>query len=81
MNNWCIFLVFRAYLNEMHGSRNKIPSKKSRQAALRRYGNLKKGNYTVYNHPSIPSVGLHVLTPLAPEFSFKFKHTLYLKCE
>jgi hypothetical protein len=28
-------LVFHAYVNEMHGSRNKIPSKKSRQAALR----------------------------------------------
>jgi hypothetical protein len=29
-------LVFHAYINEMHGSRNKIPSKKSHQAALRR---------------------------------------------
>jgi hypothetical protein len=28
-------LVFHAYINEMHGSRSKIPSKKSRQAALR----------------------------------------------
>jgi hypothetical protein len=28
-------LVFYAYINEMHGSRSKIPSKKSRQAALR----------------------------------------------
>jgi hypothetical protein len=28
-------LVFRAYIIEMHGSRRKIPSKKSRQAALR----------------------------------------------
>jgi hypothetical protein len=27
-------LVFHAYINEMHGSRNKILSKKSRQAAL-----------------------------------------------
>jgi hypothetical protein len=29
MNNWGIFLVFHAYINEMHGSRSKIPSKKS----------------------------------------------------
>jgi hypothetical protein len=29
-------LVFQAYINEMHGSRSKIPSKKSRQAALGR---------------------------------------------
>jgi hypothetical protein len=28
-------LVFRAYINEMYGSRSKIPSKKCRQAALR----------------------------------------------
>jgi hypothetical protein len=28
-------LVFHAYINEMHGSRSKIPGKKSRQAALR----------------------------------------------
>jgi iron-sulfur cluster repair protein YtfE (RIC family) len=28
-------LVFQAYINETHGSRSKIPSKKSRQAALR----------------------------------------------
>jgi hypothetical protein len=28
-------LVFHAYINEKHGSRIKIPSKKSRQAALR----------------------------------------------
>jgi hypothetical protein len=28
-------LVFHTYINEMHGSRSKIPSKKSRQAALR----------------------------------------------
>jgi hypothetical protein len=28
-------LVFHAYINEIHGSRSKIPSKKSRQAALR----------------------------------------------
>jgi hypothetical protein len=28
-------LVFRAYINEMHGSRSKIPSKEIRQAALR----------------------------------------------
>jgi hypothetical protein len=28
-------LVFHAYINEMRGSRRKIPSKKSRQAALR----------------------------------------------
>jgi hypothetical protein len=28
-------LVFHAYIKEMHGSRSKIPSKKSRQAALR----------------------------------------------
>jgi hypothetical protein len=27
-------LVFHAYVNEMHGSRSKIPSKKPRQAAL-----------------------------------------------
>jgi hypothetical protein len=26
-------LVFHAYINEMHGSISKIPSKKSRQAA------------------------------------------------
>jgi hypothetical protein len=29
-------LVFHAYIKEMHGSRSKIGSKKSRQAALRR---------------------------------------------
>jgi hypothetical protein len=29
-------LVFNAYINEMNGSRTKIPSKKSRQAALRK---------------------------------------------
>jgi hypothetical protein len=28
-------LVFHAYINEIHGSRSKIPSKNSRQAALR----------------------------------------------
>jgi hypothetical protein len=28
-------LVFHAYINKMHNSRNKTPSKKSRQAALR----------------------------------------------
>jgi hypothetical protein len=28
-------LFFHAYINEMHGSRSKISSKKSRQAALR----------------------------------------------
>jgi hypothetical protein len=28
-------LVFHAYINEMHGSRSKIPIKNSRQAALR----------------------------------------------
>jgi hypothetical protein len=28
-------LVFHAYINEMHGLRNKIPSKNSRQATLR----------------------------------------------
>jgi hypothetical protein len=27
-------LVFHAYINEMHGSRSKIPSKKSREAAF-----------------------------------------------
>src|SRR5215510_6444947 len=27
MNNWCICLVFHAYINEMHGSRSKIPNK------------------------------------------------------
>jgi hypothetical protein len=26
-------LVFHAYIKEMHGSRSKVPSKKSRQAA------------------------------------------------
>jgi hypothetical protein len=29
------FVGFQAYINEMHGSRSKIPSKKSRQAVLR----------------------------------------------
>jgi hypothetical protein len=28
------FVGFHAYINEMHGSRSKIPSKKSRQAVL-----------------------------------------------
>jgi hypothetical protein len=27
-------LIFHAYINEMHGSRNKIPSKKSRLAGI-----------------------------------------------
>jgi hypothetical protein len=30
-----VFFVFYAYINEMHGSRRKIPSKKYLQAALR----------------------------------------------
>jgi hypothetical protein len=30
-----VFVVFNAYINEMHGSRRKIPSKNSCQAALR----------------------------------------------
>jgi hypothetical protein len=30
-----VFVGFHAYINEMHGSRSKIPSKKSHQAALR----------------------------------------------
>jgi hypothetical protein len=29
-------LVFHAYFKEIHGSRSKIPGKKSRQAALRK---------------------------------------------
>jgi hypothetical protein len=29
-----VFVGFHAYINEMHGSRSKIPSKKSHQAAL-----------------------------------------------
>jgi hypothetical protein len=28
-------LAYHAYINEMHGSRSKIPSKTSRQAAMR----------------------------------------------
>jgi hypothetical protein len=32
---WLHLLVFHAYIYEIHGSRSKIPSKKSRQAALR----------------------------------------------
>jgi hypothetical protein len=36
-------LVFHAYINEMHGSRSKIPSKKSRQAALRGFNSGVKG--------------------------------------
>jgi hypothetical protein len=34
MNDFA-FVGFHAYINEMHGSRSKIPSKKSRQGALR----------------------------------------------
>jgi hypothetical protein len=30
-----VFVGFHAYINEIHGSRSKIPSKKSRHAALR----------------------------------------------
>jgi hypothetical protein len=30
MNNWCICWFFKQYVNEMHGSRSKITSKKSR---------------------------------------------------
>jgi hypothetical protein len=30
-----VFVVFHAHINEMHGSRSKFPSKKSRQAAFR----------------------------------------------
>jgi hypothetical protein len=30
MNNWCICWYFHAYVNGMHGSRSKIPSKKCR---------------------------------------------------
>jgi hypothetical protein len=36
LNEWLVYLlVFHAYINEMHGSNSKIPSKKSRQAVLR----------------------------------------------
>jgi hypothetical protein len=35
LNELLHLLVVHAYINEMHGSRIKIPSKKSRQAALR----------------------------------------------
>jgi hypothetical protein len=35
LNELLHLLVFNAYVKEMHGSRSKIPSKKSRQAALR----------------------------------------------
>jgi hypothetical protein len=36
LNEYLVYLlVYHAYVNEMHGSRSKIPSKKSRQAALR----------------------------------------------
>jgi hypothetical protein len=36
MNNFAFVGFSRIYsINEMHGSRSKIPSKKSRQAALR----------------------------------------------
>jgi hypothetical protein len=34
MNNWCIFLFFHAYINEMQVQEAKSPEK-SRQAALR----------------------------------------------
>jgi hypothetical protein len=35
LNEYLVYLlVFHAYINEMHGSESKIPSKKSRQAAL-----------------------------------------------
>jgi hypothetical protein len=34
MNELLHLLVFHEYINEMHGSRSKIPSKKYRQAAL-----------------------------------------------
>jgi hypothetical protein len=34
-------LVFHAYINEIHGSKSKIPSKKFRQAALRCIKELK----------------------------------------
>jgi hypothetical protein len=48
-------LVFHAYVNEIHGSRSKIPSKKSRQAALRGGFNsgikgLRNGLTSEYNH-------------------------------
>jgi hypothetical protein len=36
LNELLHLLVFQAYINEMHGSRSKIPSEKSLQAALRR---------------------------------------------
>jgi hypothetical protein len=35
LNELVYLLAFHAYVNEMHGSRSKIPSTKSRQAALR----------------------------------------------
>jgi hypothetical protein len=36
LNEYLVYLfVFHAYINEMLGSRSKVPSKKSRQAALR----------------------------------------------
>jgi hypothetical protein len=36
LNEWLVYLlVLHAYINEIQGSSSKIPSKKSRQAALR----------------------------------------------
>jgi hypothetical protein len=35
LNELVFLLAFHAYINEMHGSKRKIPIKKSRQAALR----------------------------------------------
>jgi hypothetical protein len=36
-------LVFDAYINEMHGSRSKIPSKKSRQRCAEGFNSGVKG--------------------------------------
>jgi hypothetical protein len=43
-------MEFRAYINEMHGSKSKIPRKKSRQAALRRC-------FQIWRTMSLPSFG------------------------
>jgi hypothetical protein len=60
-------LVFQTYVKEMHGSRSKIRSKISRQAALR--GGIKsgvKGLILAHLHPeygAVPLVKTHHIAP------------------
>jgi hypothetical protein len=59
---------FHAYVNEMHGSRSKITSKKSRQAVLR--GGI----------PANPSEMEPATFRLVPQCLNQLRHRVYLIC-